>query len=85
MMAMFSANIVYPYRDFSWSQLTPPSTLLILIYATPQKMNPKKESKREDIKDNKSEKNGMTSAMMKAPSQVAASIPPQDAHPTTVC
>jgi hypothetical protein len=54
------------------------------MYATPQKMNPKKESKREDIKDSKSEKNGMTSAMMKAPSQVAAKIPPQDAHPTRV-
>jgi hypothetical protein len=32
------------------------------MYATPQKINPKKESKSEDIKDSKSEKKGMTSA-----------------------
>lgn len=48
-------------------------------------MNPKKESKSEDINDNKSEKNGITSAMMKAPIQVAPRIPAHAAHPTTVC
>ena len=47
------------------------------MYATPQKMNPKKESKRDDIKDNRSEKKGITSAMMKAPSHVAPRIPAQ--------
>lgn len=30
-------------------------------------MNPKKESKSDDITDSKSEKNGMTSAIKKAP------------------
>ena len=51
----------------SESQVTPPSTLRIRTYARPQKMNPKKESKSEDITDSKSEKKGMTSAMRKAP------------------
>lgn len=48
-------------------------------------MKPKKESKSEDIRDNRSEKKGMTSAMMKAPSQVRARIPAHAPHPTTVC
>ena len=54
------------------------------MYATPQKMKPKKLSKREDIKESRSEKKGMTSAMMKAKTQVAPRMPAQDAHPTTV-
>ena len=48
------------------------------------KTYPKNESKREDIRDSKSEKNGMTSAMVNAPSQVKPRIPPQEAHPTRV-
>jgi len=47
-------------------------------------MKPKKESKSELIKDNKSEKNGMTSAIMKAAIHVIARIPPQEAQPITV-
>ena len=59
-------------------------TRLIRRYATPQKMNPKKESNREDIKLSRSLKKGMTSAMMKANTQVIARIPAQLAQPTTV-
>ena len=59
-------------------------TRLILRYATPQKMNPKNESKSEDIKLSKSLKKGMTSAMMKANTQVTARIPAQLAQPRTV-
>ena len=51
-----------------------PSTLLILMNATPQKMKPKKESKSEDINPSKSEKNGITSAMMKALSHVSFAV-----------
>ena len=47
-------------------------------------MKPKNESKSELIKDNKSEKNGMTSAMMKAAIQAQARIPAHVAQPTTV-
>lgn len=48
-------------------------------------MNPKKESKSDDIKLSKSEKNGMTSAMMKAPSHVKARMPAHALQPITVC
>lgn len=47
-------------------------------------MKPKNESKSELIKDSKSEKKGMTSAMIKATSQVTARIPVQEAQPTIV-
>ena len=54
------------------------------MYATPQNMNPKKESKRELSKESKSEKNGMISATIKASTQVNAKIPAQESHPTIV-
>ena len=47
-------------------------------------MKPKNESKSELIKDNKSEKNGMTSAIIKATIQVQARIPAHVAQPVTV-
>lgn len=47
-------------------------------------MKPKKESKSELIKDSKSEKKGMTSAMMKAMTQVTAKIPAHADQPRTV-
>ena len=47
-------------------------------------MKPKKESKSELIKDSRSEKNGITSAMMNATIQVTAKIPAQEAQPRTV-
>ncbi len=47
-------------------------------------MNPKKESKSELINESKSEKNGITSAMMKATTQVPARMPAQEAQPITV-
>ncbi|CAI6251336.1 unnamed protein product [Periconia digitata] len=47
-------------------------------------MNPKNASKSELIKDSKSEKNGMTSATMKARSQRMARIPAHAPHPATV-
>jgi hypothetical protein len=54
------------------------------MYAVPQKINPKNESKSELMIDNKSEKKGMTSAMIQAIIHNAARIAPQAAHPTTV-
>ena len=53
-------------------------------YATPQKIQPKKESKSELMSDRRSAKNGMTSAIMKARTQVAARIPAQEAQPMMV-
>ena len=47
-------------------------------------MKPKNESNNELIKDSKSEKKGMTSAMMKARIQVHARIPAHVAQPMTV-
>src|SRR4051794_4000976 len=54
------------------------------MYAVPQKMKPKKESKSELIIDNRSEKKGITSAMIQAMIHSPARIPAQAAHPTTV-
>ncbi len=54
------------------------------IYAVPQKIHPKKESNKELIKESRSAKNGMTSAMIKATTQVTARMPAQAAHPMTV-
>jgi hypothetical protein len=51
---------------------------------THQKMKPKKESKSEDISASRSEKKGTTSAMMKAPIQVAARMAAQVPHPLAV-
>jgi hypothetical protein len=56
----FAASIMYPYGVCSLSQLTPPSTRRMRMYATPQKMKPKKESKRELMRDRREEKNGIT-------------------------
>lgn len=83
---MLKLSIIIPYQPFCFAiQSTPPSARRIRMYATPQKMKPKKLSKSEDMSDSKSEKKGMTSAMMKAPTQVRARIPIQAAQPLTVC
>jgi hypothetical protein len=47
-------------------------------------MKPKKLSKRELMRESKSEKNGITSAMMKANTQVTARMAAQVAQPTAV-
>ena len=54
------------------------------MYATPQKIQPKKESNRLLIRASKSAKKGMTSAMMKAKIQVSARMPAQLAQPMRV-
>src|SRR5690242_1266066 len=53
-------------------------------YATPQKMKPKNESNSELINESRSEKKGITSAMMKARTQRTARIPAHAAQPRTV-
>ena len=50
----------------------------------PQKIHPKNESNKELIKANRSEKKGITSAMMNPRIQRMAKIPAQVAHPITV-
>lgn len=49
-----------------------------------RKVYPKKLSNRLDIKESRSEKNGMTSAMINARTQVAKRMLAQEAQPTTV-
>lgn len=50
----------------------------------PQKINPKNESKSELIKLSMSEKNGITSAMMNAKTQVVATMAVQVTHALAV-
>jgi len=83
MRALIAAKRM-PVIDFSRRTSMPPSALRIRKYATPQKMKPKKLSNSDDIRDNKSEKKGITSAMMKAAIHKAPRIPAHAAHPTTV-
>lgn len=58
---------------------------LSLMNATPQNTNPNQQSNNEDIKDNKSEKNGITSAITKARTQNKTFKPIQTDQPLTVC
>lgn len=83
-MKMFIRNPIQPRMPLFFQKPGPRSALLILMYATPQKIQPKKESKRELISESKSAKKGMTSAMMKAATHVRARMPAHDAQPTTV-